>query len=86
MYAALSLALLGALFGHWVRAWLRDNPVLPLNWDYERKYRPAYTPAARPTNMHQVFAASAMTSVSYAQMQPVYYVDPRVMRLPEVGA
>lgn len=50
------------LFGLSVWHWLRANPVLPLNWDYERRYhRPVtrYEVQSGLLNLSPVYASSA---------------------------
>lgn len=76
MYVALIFYVLALLFSISVLAWLRQNPVLPLNHEYERHYRPAYRPVlAGPTNHFQAFAVTAgsssaiISSLTSAQIQ-----------------
>lgn len=79
LYPTALLVVLTALFAWSVRWWLRKFPVTPLNWDYERRYRP-HAPVRyldAPTNLHQVFAASATSAVWHV---PLQIHDPRDWR------
>jgi hypothetical protein len=91
MWAAILGAVLTAVFALQVRWWLRAFPVTPLNWAYETKYRQHYpTRTVQPTNMLQVFAASATSSVSHIHLGVQYKRDREALiwtgHLPEVGS
>jgi hypothetical protein len=77
MYVALVFVLLAAAFAFSCWRWFKANPILPLNYEYEKLYRtPSPAPRPSPVNFHQGFASSA---VSYALT--ANYVDPRVVQI-----
>lgn len=68
MYAVLALALVALPFLGLTLLWLRDNPVLPLNWQYEENYRRAYPRRHTPRNDFSVLAASATSATAIIPM------------------
>jgi hypothetical protein len=72
MYLTLAVGLVAAVFIGLSLQWLRDNPVLPLNWNYEQKYRQP----TRSVNYYQevgpILAATATSA--YAITHQPYVV------------
>lgn len=80
IYVFVVLYILVGVFGLLTWKWLRDNPVLPLNWEYEKRYEKPR--AYRETNFHQVFASSASsaTAIIYEPRKPYAIYDERSWR------